>query len=285
MPIDEDPRSAQKTTGRMPIRLGTGPVLVAGLLLVWEILVHMLEIWSSAIPAPSRVLLEIWRNAPELRTQASITVLESLGGMILACAASLPLAAFAFRLHFARGFLMPVLAFLQKIPLIALAPLIVVWLGFGVVPASIICFLACLVPFTRCFLAGLDSVPEETAHILRTLGAGTSKLLCMVYLPACLPFTANAIKMSIPLALTGATVTEFVGADAGLGYLMFNAGSKADSTQLFAALTVLLLIALGACATITLIERIWMPWVAHEIAPTDMESGMFIGRKHQDWWA
>jgi len=282
MPINDEQLSARKTPGRLTVRLGTGPVILAGLLLVWEILVHTLEIWSSAFPSPSRVLLEIWRNAPELRSHASVTGLESLGGLLLACTAALPLAAFAVRSRLARNILMPVLAFLRKIPLIALAPLIVVWYGFGMVPAVVICFLACFVPCARNFLAGLDSVPVETVEILRTLGAGTSKLSYTVYLPACLPYAANAIKMSIPLALAGATVTEFVGADAGLGYLMFNAGSKADSTQLFAALTVLLLIALCAHAILTFIQRLWIPWATPEPMPTNMEYGIGIGNKLQD---
>jgi ABC-type nitrate/sulfonate/bicarbonate transport system permease component len=282
MPINEEQISARKTTGRIAVRLRTGPVVVAGLLLAWEILVHMLEIGSSAFPSPSRVLLEIWRDAPELWSHASVTGLESFGGLLLAGLVALLVATLAVRSRLVRGISMPVLAFLQKIPLIALAPLIVVWFGFGMAPATVICFVVCFVPFARNLLAGFDAVPAEAVEILQTIGASTSRLFCTVYLPACLPYAASAAKTSIPLALAGAAATEFVGADTGLGYLMFNAGSKAESTQLFAALTVLVLIALGARAIMTTAERYWMPWAVPESMPANMDSGIGSGDKPQD---
>jgi ABC-type nitrate/sulfonate/bicarbonate transport system permease component len=245
---------------RAASKLGTGTIIVAVLILAWEVIVHVLEIWSSAFPAPSRVLLEIWRNASQLHRHAIATGNASLTGLLLAIITAAPMAALVFRSLRARHFLTPVISFMQKIPLLAFGPLAVIWLGYGFPPAAAISALVCFPPFFTHLRAGFDSVPVEVVEIFQTMGAPPTKILTKVHLPACLPWAVSAVKIAIPLALAGATVTEFVGSDTGLGYLMFNAGSKADATMLFAALTVLVLMALAAHVIISFIERQWITW-------------------------
>lgn len=255
---------------RATSRLGTGVVIVAIAILAWEVIVHGLEIWSSAVPAPSRILLEIWRNASQLQRHAAATGLDSLAGLLLAMIAAFPLAALAVRSQGIQRIMTPVISVLQKIPLIALAPLVVIWFGFGLPPAAAISALLCFLPFFTCFRAGLNSIPPEVVEILQTMGASPFQVFGKVQLQACLPFASIAMRTSIPLALAGATVTEFVGSDVGLGYLMFNAGSKADSTLLFAALTVLILMDLASYGIVSLIERYWITWPAMTCLGSDV---------------
>ena len=262
MPANKEQLFPRNRIERAASRLGTGPIIVAVLILAWEVIVHVLEIWSSAFPAPSRVLLEIWRNASQLQSHAATTGLASLAGLLLAMISAFPLSALAVRFLRARRILTPAISLLQKIPLIALAPLVVIWFGFGFPPAAAISALVCFLPFFMYFQAGFNSIPVEIGEILQTMGASPFRGFSKVHVPACLPFASGAVKTAIPLALAGATVTEFVGSDKGLGYLMFNAGSKADSTLLFAALTVLVLMALAAHGIISLIERLWITWPA-----------------------
>ena len=247
---------------RAASKLGTGTIIVAILILAWEVIVHVLEIWASAFPAPSRVLLEIWRNAALLVRHAAITGLESLAGLLLAMISGFSFSALAVRSFRARRILIPAIAFLQKIPLIVFAPLVVIWFGFGFPPAAAISALVCFLPFFTYYQAAFNSIPVEVVEILQTMGASPFKVFSKVILPACLPFACRAIKTVIPLALAGAAVTEFVGSDTGLGYLMFNAGSKSDATLLFAVLTVFILMALAAHSIIALIERFWISWPA-----------------------
>ncbi|MBZ5494992.1 MAG: ABC transporter permease subunit [Acidobacteriia bacterium] len=262
MPVSEEPPFAGKLLGRVTVRLGSGPVIAAVLLLLWEIVIWVLQVRSSALPAPSRVLLEIWREAPQLRNHAWVTGLESLEGLLFAGAAGFLLAILNGWSTRARGVAVPVLSFLQKLPLLVLAPLVVLWLGLGAAPAAAVSFLVCF-PFLAAYLqAGFDSVPVDIVEILQTMGAGPLRIFLKVHLPACVPYMTRAVKLSVTLALAGAMVTEWVGSDNGLGYLMLYAGAKADSAQLFAALTVVVLMALGAYYAICLIERAWISWPA-----------------------
>jgi NitT/TauT family transport system permease protein len=239
---------------------GPGPLIVAVLLLVWELVVRVLEIRHSALPSPARVLLEIGREAPQLQKQALITGLEALEGLLLAVMLGLPLAALTACWSSARNVAAPVLSFLHKIPLITLAPLIIIWFGYGIVPAAWLAFLVCFLPLVANIQAGFDSVSIETVEIVKAMGAGSVKVFTKVRLPACLPFALNGLKIALPLALGGASVSEFIGSDEGLGYLMLDASSKMNTTQLFAALTVLFLMALGFCYLIRLIERVLISW-------------------------
>ena len=261
MPANKEHWYPRNQVERPAPRLGTGAIVVV-LILAWEVIVHVLEIWTSAFPAPSRVLLEIWRNATLLQSHTAATGLESLAGVLLAMIAALPLSALAVRYLRARRILTPAISFLQKIPLIALGPLVVIWLGFGLPPAVAVSAVVCFLPLFASLRAGLNSIPCEVVEILQTMGASPFKVFVGVYLPVCLPFASGALKTAIPLALAGATVTEFVGSDTGLGYLMFNAGSKADSALLFAVWTILILIALAAYSIVSLIERLWITWPA-----------------------
>ncbi len=272
MPTNNEHWSPRNRVESVASRLGTGTILVAVLILVWEVMVHVLQIWSSAFPAPSRVLLEIWRNASQLQSHAAITGLESIGGVLLAMIAAFPLSALAVRFLRARHILMPAVSFLQKIPLIALGPLVVIWFGFGFPPAAAISAVVCFLPFFRRLQAGLNSIPDEVVEILQAMGASPLQMFVKVHLPACLPFATGALKTAIPLALAGAMVTEFVGSDTGLGYLMFNAGSKADSALLFAVWAVIILMALAAHGIVSLIERLWITWPAP-------------GRRNVDEWS
>jgi NitT/TauT family transport system permease protein len=254
-----------KTTGmlrRVAGRMGMAPAIVVVLLLFWEFGVRAFEIWSSAIPAPSRVLLEIWRNASQLQHHASVTGLEALTGLLLATGTACALVLLAFRIPRAGHLVISVINFATWVPLMALAPLMVIWFGLGKPPAAAISWLVCLAPMFTGFQAGFASVPAEVVEIMETMGAGAVRLFVRIRLPYCFPFAARAMKSSIAISLTGAVVAEFVGSDAGLGYLMFSAGSKADTTQLFSALSILVLIGLAARGAISLLERKFMGWAA-----------------------
>jgi len=254
------PTRPRASHSRATFRLGAGPISLAVVLLIWEASVHLLQIGSSAFPAPSRVLLEIWRDASQLRTHALITGLETAAGLALALLVSGIVAALAARSPRACSRLRQILSLLERMPLLAFAPLIVIWFGFGFPSAMVVCLLVSLPPFVSHLLAAIESVPREIVEILQAMGATPGSIGRKVYLPACAPFLTRALRIAIPLALAGAAVAEFVGSDTGLGYLMLNAGAKADSTELFAALTVLLLMSVVTYFLVRLSERVWIHW-------------------------
>jgi NitT/TauT family transport system permease protein len=167
----------------------------------------------------------------------------------------------------------PAISFFQKLPVVALAPLIVIWFGYGFSAAAALSFLVCFLPVASSVRNGFDSLPAETVEIVEMMGAGPATVFLKVRLPACLPFVVGAMKTSLPLALAGATVMEFIGSDAGLGYLMLYAGAKIDTNQLFAALTALVLMALGFYYLIEIVQRVWISW------PAAVPAGTIVGRQ------
>ncbi len=239
---------------------GPAPVIAIVLVLGWELFVRALEVPSSAFPSPSRVLLELWRGAPILWNNARVTAAASAEGLLAALAAGLVLAWFT-TVPFKRRRVMP--SQTVAIPgaeLLTLVLLIVVGFGFGFSAAAVVSCLVCFLPMFVHLRAGFQSVPSDVIDVVQTMGAGPLRIFLNVRLPACLPRLMNAIRISIPLALSGAAVEEFVGSDSGLGYFIRYAGAHTEATQQLAALTFLVLMALGGSLVILSVERIWISW-------------------------
>jgi len=277
MAANRKPSSAPTRPAQTTARPGTGMVSVAVVLLIWELVVRLLAVRHSSLPSPSRVLLELWREGALLGKHALVTGFEALEGLLLALVVGFCLAAltaWSTRAHRIAG---PAISFFQKLPLVALAPLVVIWFGFGYSAAAALAFLACFLPLTSSVRNGFDSLPAETVEIVEMMGAGPATVFLKVRLPACLPFVAGALKTSIPLALAGASVMEFIASDEGLGYLMLYASATIDTNQLFAALTVLVLMALGFYYLIDIVERVWISWPA--AVPAGTAAGRQIPRR------
>jgi len=242
--------------------LGRGPLQVAALLLSWEFFVRTFHIRPSILPSPTRLLLEIWRQAPELLRHAFATATASSEGMVLALAAGFAYATMTVFSNRAAEISGPVISVLQRIPWIVFAPLLVVWLGYGKPPAAAVAFLMCFFPCAVLLQAGLRSMPVGTLEIADSMGAGRAAIFRKIRLPACIPFFTSALRLSVSISFAGATVAEFVGSDAGIGYLMQYAGSRADTTGVFAALSLLILMVLILDLVILLCERICIHWPA-----------------------
>lgn len=282
MAESEEQSFARKSPGRVTVRPGSAAIAVTVLLLTCELAVRALEIRPAVFPSPSRVLLEILREAPQLTRHAWVTACESLEGLLLALLAGIPIASLAAVSIKTRRITDSVLGILRKLPVIAFAPLMVIWLGFGIVPAAAVSFLVCLLPIVAGLQAGFNSVPAGIVEILQVMGASPSRVFLKVHLPACLPFAASALRLSVPLAFGGATAAEFVGSDTGLGYLMLYASSNANTTRLFAALTVLILMTLCAYFIIFFIERAWISWPADPLPWSDFEQRAYSNGSSRD---
>ena len=242
--------------------MGRGPLQIAVLLLIWEFFVRSFQIRPSILPSPTRIFLEIWRQAPELLDHASATATAALEGMILALAAGFAyafLTVFSIRTRKIGG---PVTWLLQQIPWIAFAPLLVVWLGYGTPPAAAVAFLMCFFPSAVLLQAGLHSMPAATLDIAHSMGASQSVIFRKIRLPACLPFFARALRLSVSLSFAGAAAAEFVASDTGIGYFIQYSGSRADTTGVFAALSLLVFLVLSLQFSILFCEHIWIRWPA-----------------------
>jgi NitT/TauT family transport system permease protein/putative hydroxymethylpyrimidine transport system permease protein len=251
--------------------LAPAAVLIAGLCAWeaaarWDVLADLLSIKDFLVPAPSQVAEALWEDRSLLAEDAWVTLQEVLLGFGLAVVSGLGFAVLIHLSETARRALYPLLVASQTVPIIVVAPVLVVWFGFGIVPKLLIIALICFFPITVNTLDGLRSVDPDLVKMMRTLGAGRLQLLSRVEVPAALPYAFSGAKVAVAVAVIGAVFGEFAGSDAGLGHLMQLASSQLLTARLFAAIVVLSMIAISLFALLSVLERRVVFWRAGERA-------------------
>ena len=235
-------------------------VSVIVLLVVWELACKGFNIPHYILPAPSSIAVEIWKQRMALMTNSIPTLEIILLGFALAILVGLPLAILIVWSTPLKLTLYPILVSSQTVPKVAVAPLLVLWLGYGTLPKVLVTFLICFFPITIDAVVGLRSVPTETILLARSIGASSWKTFVKIKLPHALPNIFAGLKVAITLAVVGSIVAEFVGADRGLGYLLMVASGNLDTTFLFADLVVLVVLGMGLYLAIEGIETALIPW-------------------------
>lgn len=238
-----------------------GPWVVAlGTLAAWELAVRLFEVPAYLLPAPSSIIRRIVVDWPLFVTHAWATVVEVLAGFGLAVLVSIPLAAVLARFRPLESALYPLLVASQTIPKVAIAPLLVVWFGFGLLPKVLIVFLIAFFPIVVDSMVGFRSVPREVSWLARSMGASQWDTFRRISVPAALPHIFAGLKVASTLAVVGAVVGEFVAADRGLGYQLIVANGVMDVQLSFALLLVLSVVGVALYAVIDLLERATLPW-------------------------
>ena len=227
---------------------------------VWQLVVSLSGVAEYVLPAPTAVLEALGRYQGRIVTAAAITLKEILAGYALAIGFSVPVAlAIAFSPLFART-IWPLLVFSQIVPKIALAPLFIIWWGFGDPPKIVITFLLSFFPIVIDTVAGFRSLDPEVMYLARSGGASGWDVFWRVRLPAALPHIFAGLKVAAALATTGAIIGEFVGSDRGLGYLLLQASGDLNTALLFAVIVVLSTMGLLLYGVVELVERLMIPW-------------------------
>lgn len=238
------------------------PLLLMGLILAaWEALVRALEIEAYILPPPSAIVGEIFAGGAIIFPHLGVTVWEILCGYVLAVAVGFALSVvIVYSKSFRRGVL-PLIVASQTIPVIAIAPILVIWFGYNDLPRIIITALVAFFPLTVSFVTGLQSVDREFVDFFRSLNAKERQIFWKLRLPAALPNIFAGLKVATTLAVVGATIGEWVGASAGLGYLMAQDAAQINTTRVFASLVVLGTCGMAFFAAVGLLEKLAMPWV------------------------
>ncbi len=227
----------------------------------WELIADALSIEPFLVPAPSDVAESLWTDRELLAENAWVTVQEVLLGFAIAVAAGV---AFAVALHLSevlRRAFYPLLIASQTVPVIAIAPILVVWLGFGIGPKLAIIALVCFFPITVNTLDGLRSVDPELPRMMRTLDATRVQILRRVEIPAALPFLFSGAKIAAVISVIGAVFGEWSGADEGLGHLILVAQGQVQTARVFAAVVVLSALAIALFGLLALLERRYGWWL------------------------
>jgi len=226
----------------------------------WDLIAEALSIEPFLVPAPSDIAEALWKDADLLADNAWVTLQEIALGLALAIACGFGFALALHRWDLLRRAFYPLLMASQTIPVIAIAPVLVVWLGFGIGPKLVVIALICFFPITVNTLDGLRSVDPDYGRMMRTLDAGRSRILWAVEVPASLPFLASGVKIAAVVSVIGAVFGEWVGADEGLGHLILVAQGQVQTARVFAAVAVLSAIAITLFGLLTLLERRFGWW-------------------------
>jgi putative hydroxymethylpyrimidine transport system permease protein len=221
----------------------------------WELLADALRIEPYLVPAPSEIAESLWEDRSLLAENGWVTLQEVVLGF--ACALALGVA-FALALHLSdtlRRAFYPLLVASQTIPIVVIAPILVIWFGFGIAPKLVVIALVCFFPITVNTLDGLRAVDPELPKLMRTLSASRWQTLWRVEAPASLPYLFSGAKIAVAVAVIGAVFGEWVGSSSGLGHLMLEASAQLLAPRMFAGVVVLSTIAIALFGLLSLLER------------------------------
>ena len=237
------------------------PVLVViAALVLWEAGTRIFKVPAYLLPPPSQIAAVTHEKLPLLLRHGWVSTTEIVLGFLLSVAVGIPLALATFLWPaFARS-VYPLLVSSQAVPKMAVAPLFIVWFGFGLMPKVLIAFLIAFFPIVINTVVGLASIEPEKIYLARSMGFGGMATFFKIRLPNALPSIFGGLKIAITLAVVGAVVGEFVGGDAGLGYLLMAANGSMDTPLLFAGLFGLTLIGVVLFMLIEVAERFAIPW-------------------------
>jgi NitT/TauT family transport system permease protein len=242
-------------------------VLIVALLVVWEVCVRVFGVPAYLLPPPSAIARRMVIDYKLLAVNAWVTLGEVLAGYALAIVVSIPLAAILAQFRVVENAVYPTLVASQTIPKVAIAPILVVWFGFGLTPKVLIAFLICFFPIVVDTMTGFRCVPREVIWLARSMGASQWKTFVKIRIPAALPNIFAGLKVASTLAVVGAVVGEFIGADRGLGYQLIVANGLMDVQLSFAVLVSLSLLGIALYVAVDLLERLALPWhVSHRVA-------------------
>ena len=247
-------------TGRTLQRYAPSLVPFAALLLIWQFLPPILRVREYLLPGPASVVGAALNFAIPWHVHLWVTTVEILGGFVLAGAAGVALGgAIAWSATIARA-LVPFLVVVNTLPKVAVAPLFLLWLGYGIVPNVLIAALIGFFPVVINTAVGLTQVDDELLDLGRVFGAPAWKVFVKIRLPNALPYVLSALKITATAAVVGAIVGEFVASQAGLGTVIVNAQTNLNTPVAFAALLWISIIGLALYGAVDLAARRWAPW-------------------------
>jgi ABC-type nitrate/sulfonate/bicarbonate transport system permease component len=220
-----------------------------------EVIANALSLKPYLVPAPSDIASSLWSDRSLLADNAWVTVREVLGGLAIAVAAGFALALALHLWGAVRRAVYPLLVASQTVPIVAIAPILVVWFGFGIGPKLAIIALVCFFPVTVNTLDGLRSVDPEVGKLMRTLDASRLQVLVRAEVPAALPYFFSGTRIAVAVAVIGAVFGEWSGAASGLGHLILISQSQLQTSRVFATVAVLSAIAIALFYALALAER------------------------------
>ena len=235
-------------------------LLLSTTVLAWELACRAFAVPDWVLPPPSAILIALLRDHRLLLFHLSVTMQEIGLGLIVSIVLAIVLAIGIVASRVIERSMYPLVVASQAIPIVALAPLLLIWFGYGLTPKVIVVVLICFFPIAVNLVDGLRGVDPELIDMVRSLGASQWQTLRFVRLPAALPAFFSGLRVAAAVSVIGALIGEWIGAAAGLGYLMIRAASQFHTDRVFAAVLVSALVSIALFASVSWLERLALPW-------------------------
>ncbi|MBB3594424.1 ABC-type nitrate/sulfonate/bicarbonate transport system permease component [Rhizobium sp. BK529] len=233
---------------------------VFAFLAIWEIYVDLSGIKPSILPSPSRIITQGWLNRQALLDNTWPTLSATLGGFALSLAFALASSVLMDFVPFMRRAMLPLFIVSQTLPLVAIAPLVVLWFGFGLLPKLLLVALVTFFPLLVALLQGYESTDRDIAELLSSMKASRWRIFRLARLPSAMPFFFAGLRISITYAVVGAIFAEYAGAARGLGIYILNAKNNFRPDLVLAAVIVSALLTLCLFGLTLAAQRFVMPW-------------------------
>ena len=249
--------------GRLPSQLPSllpSLLIIVAIIFVWEVCVRLFEVQKWLLPAPSDIAVTLYADAPLLWRHTLATLLEIVVGFGLSLACGVALAAAIGLSRTLERAIYPFVIASQTIPIIVIAPMLLIWIGYGFAPKVIVVALISFFPIVVNMVDGLKSVDRDMVNLMRTLGASRWQVFFKVQVPTSLPYLFSGMRVAIAVSVIGAVIGEWVGSSEGLGYLMLRSKPQFLTERVFAAIVILSALGVGLFGSVGIVERLAIPW-------------------------
>ena len=236
------------------------PITIVALIIAWQLVCSLGLVPSYMLPSPVAVVEALVEDGDLLLGHA-ITSLEEAGiGLAAGIALGFAVAVVMERFEVAKRALYPIIVITQTIPSVALAPLLVLWFGYGIMPKVVLIVITTFFPITVGLIGGFDSVDSDEIDLMRSMGASWSQIMWHCKLPAALPQFFSGLRISATYAIVGAVIAEWLGGFSGLGVYMTRVRNAYAFDKMFAVIFIISGLSLVLMAAVDLLSRIAMPW-------------------------
>lgn len=265
-PVPAVPPKAKRglKIGRLARNFLPPVILFVALLALWQYLVGALNVQPYILPKPTSIASEMWTSRGILLQNGWVTLKEVLGGFGVALVVGVVLATLMAESGLMRRTIYPLIVTSQTVPIIAIAPLITIWFGFGLASKVYVAAIIAFFPITVNTTTGLGVLEQDLGRLMRSFPANRWQIFTKAKIPAALPLFFAGIKIGMVLAVIGAVVGEFVGADSGLGSYIVQQNAALNTDAVFAAVASLSIMGIVLFLIISVIERVSIPWYYEE---------------------